>query len=95
MLDACEVNTDTFTQKVLLKLKKFANEQNISAENKADLNHIHVACASILAKENREREVSEIKEKLGLDIGSGYPSDPKTKSAVQVLTNENLPNKFL
>ena len=95
MLDACEVNTDNFTQKVLLKLKKFANEQNISAENKADLNHIHVACASILAKENREREVSEIKEKLGLDIGSGYPSDPKTKSAVQVLTNENLPNKYL
>ena len=95
MLDACEVNTDNFTQKVLSKLRKFAYEQNISSENKADLNHIHVACASILAKENREKEVSKIKEELGLEIGSGYPSDPKTKSAVQVLTKGNLPNKYL
>lgn len=95
MLDACEVNTDKFTQKVFSKLKKFGNEQNISSENKADLNHIHVACASILAKENREREVSKIKEELFLEIGSGYPSDPKTKSAVQVLTKGNLPNKYL
>ena len=95
MLDACEVNTDNFTQKVLSKLRKFAYEQNISSENKADLNHIHVACASILAKENREREVSKIKEELGIEIGSGYPSDPKTKSAVQVLTKGNLPNKYL
>ncbi|MGB0265070.1 MAG: ribonuclease HII [Candidatus Poseidoniaceae archaeon] len=95
MLDACEVNTDNFSQKVLSKLRKFAYEQNISSENKADLNHIHVACASILAKENREKEVSKIKEELGLEIGSGYPSDPKTKSAVQVLTKGNLPNKYL
>ena len=95
MLDACEVNTDNFSQKVLSKLRKFAYEQNISSENKADLNHIHVACASILAKENREREVSKIKEELGIEIGSGYPSDPKTKSAVQVLTKGNLPNKYL
>lgn len=95
MLDACEVNTDNFTNKVFSKLKKFPHEQNISSENKADLNHIHVACASILAKENREREVSRIKEELGLEIGSGYPSDPKTKSAVQVLTKRNLPNKYL
>lgn len=95
MLDACEVNTERFTQKVSSKLKKFAHEQNISSENKADLNHIQVACASILAKENREREVSKIKEELGLEIGSGYPSDPKTKSAIQVLTKENLPNKYL
>ena len=95
MLDACEVNTDNFTKKVLSKLKKFAHEQNISSENKADLNHIHVACASILAKENREKEVSKIKEELGIEIGSGYPSDPKTKSAVQVLTKGNLPNKYL
>ena len=36
-LDACEVNTDKFTQIVISKLKKFAHEQNISSENKADL----------------------------------------------------------
>ena len=95
MLDACEVKTDNFTQKVLSKLKKFEHDQNISSENKADLNHVHVACASILAKENREKEVSRIKEDLALEIGSGYPSDPKTKLAVQVLTQGNLPNKYL
>jgi len=95
MLDACEVNTDNFTQKVLRKLKKFDYKENISSENKADLNHTHVACASILAKQKRETEVSRIREELGLDIGSGYPSDPKTKSAVLVMTKGDSPNEYL
>ena len=50
----------------------------ISCEHKADKNHMAVSAASILAKSAREKEVSKIKEEHG-DIGSGYPSDPKTK----------------
>lgn len=50
----------------------------ISCEHKADRNHVSVAAASILAKSQREKEVSKLKKKYG-EIGSGYPSDPKTK----------------
>lgn len=49
---------------------------SISCEHKADLNHVSVSAASILAKVAREEEVEEIKKKYG-DFGSGYPSDDK------------------
>lgn len=50
----------------------------IIAEHKADLNHEIVGAASILAKVTRDREIEKIKKKIGVDFGSGYPSDPKT-----------------
>ena len=47
-------------------------------EHKADVNHVDVAAASILAKVAREEEVAKLKKKYG-NIGSGYPADPVTK----------------
>lgn len=52
---------------------------DIRVEHEADKNHIAAGAASILAKSTREKEVKKIKEKIGKDIGSGYPSDPITK----------------
>jgi len=62
-------------------LTYITNNKNLelSCEHKADSNHIPVAAASILAKSTREKEVRKIKRKLGVDFGSGYPSDPRTK----------------
>src|SRR3989344_8155132 len=57
-------------------------------EHKAE-RHPQVAAASILAKCAREEEVLLIKKKIGLDFGSGYISDPKTKQFLK----ENW-NKF-
>jgi ribonuclease HII len=37
-----------------------------------------VSAASILAKTRREEAVTRIREELGDDIGSGYPSDRTT-----------------
>mgnify|MGYP006285749429 CR=1 FL=1 len=56
------------------------NTENLTilCEHKADVNHIIVAAASILAKVTREEEVTKLKEQYG-PIGSGYPSDPNTK----------------
>jgi len=51
----------------------------ISCEHKADRNHISVSAASILAKSKREEEMDKLKKEFGEDMGSGYPSDPKTK----------------
>ncbi len=46
-------------------------------EEKADNKYVEVAAASILAKVERDRAISEIRKKYGLQ-GSGYPSDPQT-----------------
>ena len=46
-------------------------------ENFADKNYPVVGAASILAKVERDRIISELAEQYG-DIGSGYPSDEKT-----------------
>jgi ribonuclease HII len=50
----------------------------ISCEHKADVNHISVSAASIIAKDVREKEMALLKEKYGPEIGSGYASDPNT-----------------
>ena len=64
-------------------LRKLINKKNIElvVEHKADQNYITCSAASILAKVRREEKISEIKEKYG-DVGSGYPSDPKTKKFI-------------
>lgn len=51
-------------------------------EHKADLNHLIVGAASILAKVTREKELEKMKRKFKIDFGSGYPGDPKTKEFV-------------
>lgn len=55
----------------------------IICEHKADANHPVVSAASIIAKECREDEVYKLKRELGVDFGSGYPSDPKTKEFIK------------
>lgn len=59
------------------KIENLSNLE-ISCEHKADLNHICVGAASILAKCVREKEMAKLKEKYGDEIGSGYSSDPLT-----------------
>lgn len=59
------------------------NSVEIIAEHKADVNHVVVGAASILAKVTRDREIEELKRKMGVDFGSGYPSDPKTVSFLE------------
>lgn len=61
----------------------------ISCEHKADFNHISVGCASILAKCERERQMDLLREKFGDEIGSGYPSDPKTKKFLEKYAREH------
>ena len=55
----------------------------ISCEHKADRNHISVSAASILAKSKREEEMDKLKKEFGEEMGSGYPSDPKTKKFLE------------
>lgn len=94
MLDACESNTEKFTAKVR-DTGKLGLDLNIYSENKADLNYLQVAAASIIAKEIREENLEQIRTSINIEIGSGYPSDPKTKAAVASMTKEKIPNQHL
>jgi ribonuclease HII len=48
-------------------------------EHKADVNHVVVGAASIVAKVIRDRQIEKLIQKVGVDFGSGYTSDPKTQ----------------
>jgi ribonuclease HII len=60
-------------------LKTFLDyEPEIIAEHKADLKYAVASAASILAKVTRDNEIEILKQKINMNFGSGYPSDPLT-----------------
>lgn len=65
----------------------------VVAEHGADGSDDLVAAASIIAKSARERHVERLSADFG-DVGSGYPSDPTTRSFLRgyVDTHESLPD---
>ena len=75
------------------EIKTIVKCENVKAEHKADENYLQVAAASIIAKTERDRKIEEINKKyikLG-GIGSGYPSDPKTKQFLKNFTYDEMP----
>jgi len=76
ILDSPSPNIKKFTEYIEKKLK---TKTAIVAEHKADLNYPVVSAASILAKVTRDAEIEKIKEKIKINFGSGYPSDPFTQ----------------
>jgi len=76
ILDCPSVNIKAYSEyvKKLLKI-----DVKLIVEHKADLNYVVVGAASILAKVTRDREIEKIKKEIGINIGSGYPSDPTTQ----------------
>lgn len=74
-LDCPSTNTSAYAATVQGKVDR---EVAILAEHKADVNHVVVGAASILAKVTRDAEIEKIKKEIGIDFGSGYPSDPNT-----------------
>jgi len=64
------------------RMQKFGFER-FEAEHKADENYPIVAAASICAKLIRDDKIEKIKEQVGFDFGSGYPSDERTRDALK------------
>ncbi len=63
----------------------------IVSEHKADVKYPIVSAASIIAKVVRDREMDKLSDLLGIDLGSGYPSDRTTIDAIRAnLTNAKL-----
>jgi ribonuclease HII len=83
-VDAADVNANRFGEKIG-KLSGLASKGAvIISEHKADSKYPIVSAASIIAKVERDRVISEYHMKYG-DFGSGYPSDPKTVNFVKTL----------
>jgi len=94
-LDACDTDEKRFRDRVSSSLGSSWSQWSIKSQHKMDLENILVGAASILAKVHRDKEIEKIGQLLGLEIGSGYPSDPKTRVAIKNLVKGEYPNKFL
>ena len=88
IVDAVDVKAERF-QNYLCE----STGTNVIAEHKADDKYIEVSAASIIAKAERDAQISEINKeyiKKG-GIGSGYPSDPATKEFLAQYTYDEMP----
>jgi ribonuclease HII len=90
ILDACDVNAERFGKNVSRLSKR-----ECVAEHKADEKFLCVGAASIIAKVTRDNIIQQISDSLGFDIGSGYPSDPKTITAIKKLVSGDTPHECL
>ena len=85
-VDSCDVNSKRFGKEI----SNLTLNTKIRSYHHADSKFITVSAASILAKVSRDRAITRLSKKH--DIGSGYPSDPKTKVFVKksIRRNQNL-----
>ncbi|NJE42018.1 ribonuclease HII [Thermococcus sp. GR6] len=84
-IDAADVKEARFGEEIKAKLDF---EAEIIAEHKADDKFVPVSAASILAKVARDRTIEKLKEQYG-EIGSGYPSDPRTRAFLEEYYREH------
>jgi len=78
--DAADVDEERFKNDILRKLDF---EVEIISKHKADNIYPVVSAASIIAKTTRDNEIEKIKEEIGVDFGSGYPSDVRTITFIE------------
>ena len=76
-VDASDVVEERFAL-IIRSFLRSARDIRIISEHEADARYPAVAAASILAKVERDKAIREIEASLGVEIGSGYPSDPRT-----------------
>ena len=92
ILDCPDTQTEKYKKRMIhnFNISKYDFKTiEILSEHKADLNHISVSCASILAKVIRDKLIHEL---IGSEI-SGYSSDSKTINFIKnyILENKKIP----
>lgn len=76
-VDACDPVAARFGRTVAA----YANvPTRVVSRHKADRDFPVVGAASIVAKVLRDRAIDRLRQELGTDPGSGYPSDPTTRA---------------
>ena len=80
-VDAADVNPNRFAANLRSSYEREREEGRgieIISESKADERYPLVSAASIIAKVHRDRSIRQLELEIGVEIGSGYPADPKT-----------------
>jgi len=94
ILDCPSINLEAYKNYFSSRLSEgVKKDAELLVEHKADLNHIVVAAASVVAKVIRDRNVEHLKSEIGIDFGSGYMTDPKTKEFLEKYHKDH-PNLF-
>jgi ribonuclease HII len=88
ILDCPSINTAGWKNQLMGYVKEKSLEKNIVCEHKADFHYPVVSAASIIAKTTRDAEIEKIKKMIGIDFGSGYPSDPYTVQFLKEHAND-------
>ena len=88
-VDSCDVNSKRFGKEI----SELTSNTKIRSYHHADSKFVTVSAASILAKVSRDRVIMRLGKNY--DIGSGYPSDPKTKMFVKKSLRRNRDMPFL
>jgi ribonuclease HII len=86
-VDAADANAQKFKEMIE---ERCSWKCQIISEHGADARYAVVSAASIIAKVQRDRAIDEIKAKVGIDFGSGYPSDPRTVRYIQNLIEKKM-----
>lgn len=89
-IDSADTSERRFETMILRELR---TRPRLIVRHKADALYPVVSAASIIAKVERDRRVRAIEEELGVEIGSGYPSDRVTIAFLEryVADNGTLP----
>ena len=88
-VDSCDVNPHRFGKEI----SKLTFRSKIKSYHHADSKFVVVSAASILAKVSRDRAITRLRRKY--NVGSGYPSDPKTKAFIKKSIKRNMPLTFI
>jgi ribonuclease HII len=87
-VDACDTNERRFGARVA---RLAGGTARIIARHHADRDFPVVGAASVVAKVRRDRAVARLRERLGVDLGSGYPSDDRTVRCVRAVLADGAP----
>ncbi|MFC6903695.1 ribonuclease HII [Halalkalicoccus tibetensis] len=82
--DAGDVDAARFVRRVSEGLPEGVS---LSGEHGADETHRVVGAASVVAKVERDRRIRELEAEYG-EVGSGYPSDPRTREFLEEYVGE-------
>jgi len=95
-LDACDSNAGRFGNNVASRIPDWPwDDWSMDSRHGADLHCLAVAGASILAKVSRDKALHSLSTEIGIELGSGYPSDPTTIAALSHLIEGSEPHDCL
>jgi ribonuclease HII len=83
--DAADVDAERFRSRIEDRID---TDVTIEASHGADADSALVGAASIIAKSERERHVETLEDRFG-EVGSGYPSDPTTRTFLRQYFSEH------